>query len=99
MSNYGSTTNAKSVRVTRIPHWKRAQPVKHIKFTPTEQEYRAINLASMGMRGLKEPYERDVETKEVTVQGRNVKAIVEKLKQFSPDAEFSIVSPEYYMKG
>lgn len=99
MSNYYPTANPTNVRVKRAPHWIRTQPVKHMLFTPTDAEYAAMRRASMGIGGINVPYERDYETKVVTLQGRDVEKLSKQIRKFSPDAEITIQRPNYYMKG
>lgn len=76
--------------VQQVPHWKRTNILLDFKFTPTEDQYQTLRFSQMRMGGFKHDFIRDVETREVTVTGRNKNQIIKDIQNFSPDAEISV---------
>ena len=98
MRHSNPTSHSNTVRVKRVPHWKKGQPLRHILFTPSQTEYKAIRLSSMKMRGFNHTMVRCLETKEVIVQGRDVEKILSDIKSFCPDITPRVEVPQFFLE-
>lgn len=63
------------------------QPFKAYRVVVTNDQYKAIRISSMKMRGFSHPFERDLDTNEIVIYGRNEKLIRQDIKTFIPHAE------------
>ena len=78
-------TATANIRVKKAPHWKKTAPLKSFSFTLNEEQFTALRLDSMKMRGFSHDFFRDVETKIITVHGKNEKRVLEDIANLFPN--------------
>lgn len=83
-------TAVQNIPVKRSPHWKKTAPLLTFKFVLDDLQIQVLRNSSMKMRGFHHSFERDYETKVVTVTGRNRPKITADIKALFPDADITV---------
>ena len=83
-------TLVQTIPVRKSPHWKKTAPLLNFKFVLDDLQIQVLRNGSMKMRGFSHSFERDVETKVVTVVGRNKPKITEDIKALFPDIDIQV---------
>ena len=71
-------------------------PFQEYRVKITREQYIAVKMSAMGMRGFKYPFERDLDSEELIVYGRDDKGIRAALEDFCPGTP--ITAQFSYMK-
>lgn len=91
-------TSRPATRVKTIPHWRRAQPVKHIHIRLTDEQHAVLKRDANKMRGFKHAFARYPDYHITIIQGRDTGQILSQLKQLFPNVASTINPADFYIR-
>lgn len=85
-------------RVKTIPHWRRAQPVKHIHIRLTDEQHAVLKRDANKMNGFRHAFIRYPDDHMTIIQGRDTVKILCDLSQLFPDVPGTINPATFYIR-